>query len=445
MPHVHKLFLASLLLIATSPLFAQNISPYLYGQNHWMADGDEGRVGYLKDLWPKVKESGVTIVRIGGNGYEKQFPPRDKLNAMIDNIQSIGAEPLLQVPRDFTALQAQELVEYYTKVGTRKVKFWSVGNEPMLHDQNTLQEVHTFLTRIGPAMREVGPDIKIFAYDEASLNLPEYTALIGGELDITGLKVNDRWVFDGVTFHNYPNGEKFNRDDVVFSGPNKILGQINALKGLISKANEKHQRSGESALLWGLTEVNVTWKNPDREISGYGNPSFLGGQFIAEIFGYAMEHEAYMVNPWCINETDAVATDFGYLGFPREFYPRSSFYHMQMMSENMTGAFVANNNNQPYVKTIATADKKTMAVLVMNQDQKQDFPFVISFSSDSAATTRPLAITVDAGLKKAKFEGDIPAQTSIVFVFDKKGKLKKTVTYGLKNNLKNETPVVSKL
>lgn len=26
-------------------LNAQNISPYLFGQNHWLANGDEGRVG----------------------------------------------------------------------------------------------------------------------------------------------------------------------------------------------------------------------------------------------------------------------------------------------------------------------------------------------------------------------------------------------------------------
>ena len=70
----------------------------------------------------------------------------------------------------------------------------------------------------------------------------------------------------------------------------------------------------DAALLWGLTEVNVTYINPDREISGIGNTSFLGGQFIAEIYGIGLEFGAFTVDPWCISETDRVSTDFGFLG-----------------------------------------------------------------------------------------------------------------------------------
>ena len=100
---------------------AQEISPYLFGQNHWIAEGDEGnRVGYLHLLWPKVQESGITTVRIGGNGYNHHLPERQRLTAMIDSIRHIGAEPILQVPRNFTAIQTMELVEYYTKLGKKR-------------------------------------------------------------------------------------------------------------------------------------------------------------------------------------------------------------------------------------------------------------------------------------------------------------------------------------
>lgn len=439
MTYAIRLITALVLLITSPLLLAQTISPYLYGQNHWMADGDEGRVGYLSELWPKVKDSGVTIVRIGGNGYEKKFPHREKLNEMIDDIQGIGAEVLLQVPRDFTALQAQELVEYYTKIDKRKVKFWSIGNEPLLHEQKTLAEIHEYLVRLLNAMRETAPDIKIFVFDEAGLRLPAYTALIGGDLDITGLKKNGRWLVDGVTFHNYPNGEKFTRDDVVFSGPQNILGEIITLKGLLAKANTKHNRTGDDALLWGLTETNVTWSNPDREISGYGNPSFLGGQFLAEIIGYAMEHNAYMVNPWCINETDKVKTDFGYIGLPSEFYPRSSYYHMQLMSQNMKGSFIANSDNVDYVKTIATADTETIAVMIMNQHTQRQYPFEVRLNGDKSTSKKPLAVRVNADIK-ATFTGEIPAQTTRLLIFNSKGKLTKTLSYSLADNLKDKPP-----
>ncbi|PCK02566.1 MAG: hypothetical protein COA42_21995, partial [Alteromonadaceae bacterium] len=276
------------LMFFSGSLFSQPISQYLYGQNHWMATGDEDdRTGYIDQLWPQVKQSGVTMVRIGGNAYERNFPDRAKLNAMIDNIKGIGAEPLLQVPRFFTDLQAKELVEYYTEDNSRKVQFWSVGNEPRLHDEDTLDQVHSFLLRLTKAMRDVSTDITIFAYDEAWLRMPDYEELIGGVRDITGLKHNGAWLIDGVTFHSYPNGEEFTRDDVVFSAPQGVAGSIAALVGLISKANEKHSRSGKDALMWGLTEFNVTYKNPDREVTGYGNTSFLGGQSKKKNFSFS--------------------------------------------------------------------------------------------------------------------------------------------------------------
>lgn len=41
-------------------LNAQEISPFLIGQNYWIASGDKGnRVGYLNFLWSKVKECGI--------------------------------------------------------------------------------------------------------------------------------------------------------------------------------------------------------------------------------------------------------------------------------------------------------------------------------------------------------------------------------------------------
>ena len=120
---MRKLILLAIVVLALcNRSNAQEISPYLFGQNHWIAQGDEGtRVGYLHLLWPKVKESGIKSVRIGGNGYNHNLPERQRLTAMIDSIRNIGAEPILQVPEDFTAIQAMELVEYYTRPGNKKV------------------------------------------------------------------------------------------------------------------------------------------------------------------------------------------------------------------------------------------------------------------------------------------------------------------------------------
>jgi hypothetical protein len=420
---------------------AQEISPYLFGQNHWIATGDEGnRNGFVNLLWPKVKESGVKSIRIGGNAYNHNFPERKRLTAIIDSIRKIGAEPILQVPESFTAIQTMELVEYYTKQENKKVKFWSIGNEPMLNSPTTIEQVHEYLLRIATAIKKVDPTSKVFVYDECELREKEYRALCGGRLDIAGLKENGAWLIDGFNVHRYPNGKDFTRDDVVFSGPENIYGQSKLLKQIMDEADKKYNRAGDAKLMWGLTEVNVTYANPDREISGYGNTSFLGGQFMAEVYGIGMQFGAFSVNPWCISETDAVSTDFGYLGLPREFYPRSSYYHTQMMAENMKGTFMNTTDNQKYVKTIGSISKDQISILVMNQDQNTDFGFDIILNK-TEKSKNPLVINADASIN-AQLSGLIEKQTSMLFIFDTKGALIKQITYGLKQNLKNQKPEV---
>jgi hypothetical protein len=437
-----KMKLSILLIIIISlniRINAQEISPCLFGQNHWIATGDEGnRIGYMDVLWPKVKESGVTCIRIGGNAYNHRFPERKRLTAIIDSIRNIGAEPLLQVPVGFTAIQAMELVEYYTKPGNKKVKYWSIGNEPLLHKDFTIEQIHEYIMRIAPAMKKVDPTLKLFVFDECELREKEYRELCGGRLDISGLKENGAWLIDGFNFHRYPNGREFGRDDVVFSGPVNILAQTKLLKQIMEEADKKHNRTGDAKLMWGLSEVNVTYANPDREIAGFGNTSFLGGQFMAEVYGIGMQFGAFSVNPWCISETDAVSTDFGYLGLPREFYPRSSYYHTQMMAENLKGSYLTTSDNQKYVKTIASKSEDQIAILVMNQDQTTDFDFDIMLNK-IGKSNKPLAIIADAALD-VNFSGHVENQTSMLFVFDSKGTLKKQIIYGLKHNLKNLKP-----
>jgi hypothetical protein len=422
-------------------LNAQEISPCLFGQNHWIATGDEGnRIGYMDVLWPKVKQSGVKCIRIGGNAYNHRFPERKRLTAIIDSIRNIGAEPLLQVPVGFTAIQTMELVEYYTKPGNKKVHYWSIGNEPLLHKDFTIEQIHEYIMRIAPAMKKVDPTLKLFVFDECELREKEYRDLCGGRLDISGLKENGAWLIDGFNFHRYPNGREFGRDDVVFTGIENIFNQSKLLVQIMEEADKKHNRTGDAKLMWGLSEVNVTYANPDREIAGYGNTSFLGGQFMAEVYGIGMQFGAFSVNPWCISETDAVSTDFGYLGLPREFYPRSSYYHTQMMAENMKGSFMTTSDNQKYVKTIASKSEDQIAILVMNQDQTTDFDFDIILNKNGKSK-KPLAIIADAALD-VTFSGRVENQTSILFVFDSKGTLNKQIIYGLKHNLKNLKPEI---
>lgn len=417
----------------TGVLAAQALSPVLFGQNHWLGDGDEGRTGYLHLLWPQVKDSGVKLVRIGGNAYNVSPPSLARFTAMVDSVQAIGAEPLLQVPESFTAEQATALVKHFNAPGRKPVRYWSVGNEPMLNDRLTLAQAHANLTRILPALRAADPTIKILIWDEAWLRRPAFDEICGGSLDLTGKDASGRWLVDGFTFHSYPNGPKFERNDVVFTGPQKIRADVQTLLGLLDRANRKHGRTGADRLVWGLTEVNVTYANPGRDVEGNGNPSFLGGQFMAEIYGIGLEFGALTVAPWSINEPDDPKTDFGFLGLPPDFAPRSSYYHTQLMARHFAGHFLKTHSKDPLVKLIATESADQLAILVMNQDPAKERDLTLDLTLGEAVLSADAGLATGVAIK-------IPAQCTQLYLLDAQGRLKERHTYGLQENLRHLPP-----
>jgi hypothetical protein len=359
---------------------------------------------------------------------------------MIAAVRTAGSEPLLQLPRRFGAAEAEALVRRLNASPATRVRFWSIGNEPLLRKPDIIQEVHAYLMRIAPAMKKADPTIEIFVFDECEMRAPAYEALCGGTLDITGKNPDGTWVVDGFTFHRYPFGKEFTRDDVVVRGAADIRKAAVDLVAMMARADQKHGRTGAARLKWGLTEANVTWANPDRRVEGFGNPSFVGGQFLAEVFGVGMELGAFTVAPWCISETDHAETDFGYLGLPPEFHPRSSYYHTQLMARHMGGSFVPSRTNEAKVKSIATRDGDGLAVMLLNQLQDRDLEYDLALSKD-ATSTKPLAVRVDGGLA-VKVDGRLPRETTTLLRFDGEGRPLLLYTYGRQHNVENQPPEV---
>jgi len=289
-------------------------------------------------------------------------------------------------------------------------------------------------------MKEADPTIRILVFDECEMRAAAFEALCGGRLDVTGARVNGAWLIDGFTFHRYPNGKEFTREDVVLRSHVDIRDQGRALVAMMKKADAQHGRTGDARLRWALTEVNVTYANPDREVDGFGNVSFLGGQFLAEVFGIGMQLEAFTVAPWCISETDRVETDFGCLGLPPAFLPRSSYHHTRMMARHMVGRFVASSTNNPHVKSIATRSDRALVVMILNESVDRGLDYAI-VGRGGAASTKPLVVTVDAPLS-ASHAGRLPAQTTLMLVLDVEGKPLLQYTYGLDHNRRHLPPEV---
>ncbi|MDA3893581.1 MAG: hypothetical protein PF517_18100 [Salinivirgaceae bacterium] len=420
---------------------AKEISPYLFGQNLWLTAGAEGRSGYIEQsLWPKVEASGAKIIRIGGNGYEHSLPGYDTLDTWVKSIKAIGAEPLFQVSRVESAKKAAELVKHFNKDTDMYIKYWCIGNEPYQLGKWTIDSISSYIKSHSTAMKLVDPKIKIFAPDAAAYYNDLYEALlISDRHSVAGRDSNGNWYIDGVTFHNYPNGKNYSRTDVINYSVSKMRGMILNLLEDVEASNKKYQRFGDDKLLWGLTEFNITYRNPDDHgIGGIAVPSFINGQFWADVYAMAMEYDAFCVTPWCIQESDRKSTYFGYIGGPPDFIPHSTYYHMQLMAENFSGEFVKMTTNNPFVKAFASKSSDVSTVMLMNQSMNEIVEFDLSKINKG---TDGLNITSEIVLKTSH-KGEIKPNSTIILVFDNSGALNKQILYDITMASENQEPQI---
>ena len=114
------------------------ISPILVGTNVWYIDPSQ-------QVWDLTKQSGVKSIRIGGHAYDDDMPSNEQLIDWVKRIQSLGAEPILQVSQYAPPKDAEDLVKLFNVdlVTGKPIKYWNIGNEPWL--QNNKPE----LTEVG--------------------------------------------------------------------------------------------------------------------------------------------------------------------------------------------------------------------------------------------------------------------------------------------------------
>ena len=82
-----------------------------------------------------------------------------KVIQLIDGVRSAGAEPIVQVPHDYTTQQTIDYLNYLNGTMNRGIKLWCIGNEP---DNNNvgrcrlrrhLHAAHWFRTQVGGPYR----------------------------------------------------------------------------------------------------------------------------------------------------------------------------------------------------------------------------------------------------------------------------------------------------
>jgi len=385
------------------------ISNLLVGNNVWM--NPSGAV------WAVSGNAGLKIIRIGGNAYDGGgFPDFGTLDGWVANIKGMGATPMIQISKSASPAFAASVVNHYNQNNNR-VTYWNIGNETQCNNnsEGAAAAVAGYVRPIASAMKAADPTIKIFVPDECDWQGVMYNSLLGGSNDISGKDANGHYYIDGVSFHRYPQGIS----DYATAGANDIIARIIQAKTRVDYVNQLRGRTGADAIQWGIGEFNAA--------SGAGVCSFGNGQMFAQVYGAIMKYGGIYGETWSMFESggNCGGTDFSFVN--ADMSPRSSYWHMQMVSQNFSGSYLDGTKNLAGIRTYGSIDtaKGQISVMLVNVDAG-GHACTIRLNGDPVAGE--CQVNIPAGVAKS-FAQSITGQTTMVLVFDLQGNLKKTIRY----------------
>ncbi|MBA3665574.1 MAG: T9SS type A sorting domain-containing protein [Bacteroidetes bacterium] len=450
-PNIFLLIMS--LFFAIQNINAQPIAPNFFGQNAWMPDtiGTTVLGGKLHKNWSNIKDSKAVVIRFGGIAPDRDRPTNFQYIKMIDSVRAKGMEPIIQVPFHkwaYTAAQAAEIVTYINITKGRNIKYWVIGNEPDLdYAYTTAAQVAAYFKPFASAMKAVDPSILTIGPECAWFNQGIINGLTdpNGPDDITGKDAAGHYYLDIVSFHSYAFDGSQTRDQVIskLSSANSLKDNLTYLNSRLATCNTTHGRSGNSILKTAITEANVGYKNSATDdLNGTGVNSFVGGQFLAELMSVGMKGGVNFMNIWSVVEGNNTQLNIGYIDAVTG-NKKPAYYHFKMMAENFKGTFISGTTNLANVKSFGSNSGQNITVMVMNQDLSNNYHYTVRLNGNAVGGTNPLKINVNAGVA-VEYNDIIPAQSTMLLVFNAQGGLVKKIEYSLAQQaVANMPPVVT--
>jgi hypothetical protein len=406
------------------------ISPILVGTNVWYNDPTE-------QVWDLTEQSGVKSIRIGGHAYDKKMPSNEQLIAWVKKIQSIGAEPIMQVSQYDDVKEAEALVKLFNVdlVTGKAIKYWNIGNEPWL--QNGKPEfsevgamVEAYFKPRAEVMKAQDPTIKIYGPDFCYYMEEPINDLFGGKNDIAGkIPGKEYYYCDGISWHRYPQDSNIN---LAYEGIEDFKKSIIKCKEKVDKVNVFHNRNGNDAIGWGLGEYNAkggpevhTWEN---------------GQMFGGILNLCMKYGATYATSWSMFEHngDRKGSDFSFID-GTNMVPRPSYRHMQMIAKNFSGYYVEGKSNLSDIIVFGSIDDSKISVMVMNRSNKM-VSYNLKLNNDPVQkiVNTSILLNIDANSAKS-YSSNIEALETHTLLFHKDEMQK--FTYNNEHFL-NENPLI---
>ncbi|MEP7133774.1 MAG: hypothetical protein ABI904_02460 [Chloroflexota bacterium] len=343
------------------------ISKHTLGGNHgpWSE--------FSLDAFQKTIDLGVTFIRWpGGNWGDRNDIRTLMIDTYIGEVRKIGAEPSIsvRVPGGSPG-RAAELVRYVNITKGYGVKYWNIGNEPNLYDNDPAlnndvkwtpqlyakvwREFATAMRAVDPTILFYGPDISQFIGDSTAAPTE------GDALDYLKefLRVDGDMV-NIVTVHRYPfptcsncgNPTWVQLRDNTAEWDNTLPNLRRIIKEITGKE-----------LPVGVTEYNSNYSNA---VGADTSPdSFYNALWLADVYGRLVRQRPEMLAYWLLKNNDGGA------GLLTSFDVRPSYYSFVMWKKFGNHLLAASSDTQYTSVYASKTEDGTVTVMLVNLNDKE--------------------------------------------------------------------------
>ncbi|MCV9387414.1 T9SS type A sorting domain-containing protein [Reichenbachiella ulvae] len=440
-----RLKLCLILMLMFASLLSRGQSTELFfGMNYWeYADWGSGVTDAFQDNMAETSTWGFSFIRVGGNhsNAEGHAQVKEWYDQPIQNILSMGAEPLVQFPINLDPAQVSVWMDYFNVTRGYNIKYWAIGNEPDPSGDGSSPEVFTrwdqdqldnelgnTYTQFRGKFRTLATEIK--KKDPNSVICgPDFRHWWGID---TGSPYNafDNWYKDFL----YGDGDwavgtdDYNGDQLVDifafhwygnDGEDKMIQRYELMMDLIDETNAR--RPANQPLKIAVGEYNQSFSNA---------LSFEAGQHMAIMAKQSLAHGAVYFTPWSISEGANWRMINKSTG---EIY--STGHHWKMLCQNQKGSYMEGQiqDNKGYdIMEFGMKDATGYTIMLMNKSDI-DYSIAVNFS-ESPNTYNPnaadLKFRFDANEPNAAFSGvTLHANSTILYTYNNNGERLKKLEY----------------
>lgn len=425
---------------------AQELNSGYIGINYWMPSWVSN--GKIDQVWDQIGALKPELIRIGGNDTRGRYYGIEKHDKMLDQIELIGAIPLVQISGRWNKEQRLELLNHFKKT-KRNIQYFSINNEDdddkfdgwmdeaIQEHKDIAREIRSFF----PDAIIAGPAFMGFDLQEIE-NHRVFLDAILNEKDQNG-----KYILNIYDIHSYTTSLS-NSGDPIYD-ISTFKDRVSNILTILDKANA--ERSEVDKVSWTLSEFNISYRNEGLIwVNGKQYPvpethktfSFYAGQFWAQMFGYAIEEGAFAFIPWSIHESNGSrsALDIGMFDNNEPpFIPRSNYHHTFMLTNNLRVSSAPTYSSKEDVEVVALHDRSGTTVMVMNTGMNT---YNLSLSLNAKVKPKEgLLVTVDTNTDTS-LKVDLPPTSTKTFIFDAKGNLQKTIHYSKEDADNQKEPTV---